>query len=663
MTESSSAPTKIQFIEYHQPSLQTGKYNIQVTQTIESSKVANQTHFTTGPKTFYVAGERFTLNPQDIHAVFPPAGSLGDHYNVLPHVILNRSTLPWERTIDDSSGNITWLALLLFDEDEKPEPQIITLKQLKDTNSNPSIKFPTFDLEPGQDNDDKITIIDVKRSLIENILPTLEDLNYLAHVRQGTDEDNNVVGNEFSVIICNRLPKPKGTSAVHLVSLERRYKNKAFDFQNAEENDYIRLISLKSWSFACIEEKHTFKKLLENLNQNPSTLRLPDSFQTEDYLKMGYVPLPHYLRQGGKTISWYRSPLATGENSTDIELAISSAGNSTDIKLAIGSADQLVRYNPDNGMFDVSYAAAWELGRLLALQNKGFSISLYRWKRSLIQQVKQQELRNSGQLRPFDHLPVKIQQVPVKTKPESSLHIPEDIFSWLSDLSLLNGVPFSYLVPDERLLPVESIRFFWIDRLWIEYLLDGAFSIGRVTEFDRKNELQRFTELASKFPKIITGFLLRSDVVSGWPGLQVDGKGTVNIQNSQKLKLLRMERLSTNVLICLFEGEIQEVDIHQSPETIHFGFDCSDERSLFKFLRNPKGELEEDGKKIDPIPMNKSDSTKRTLERTLGIQELADSMKLALNFQDTFTSAHFALQAIKGVEMVTFTKNDLSGII
>jgi len=654
MTESSSAPTKIQFIEYHQPSLQTGKYEIQVTQTIDSSKVANQNPFTTGPKTFYVAGERFTLNPQDIHAVFPPAGSLGDHSNVLPHIILNRSTLPWERTIDDSSGNITWLALLLFDEDEKPEPKILTLKQLKNIDSNPSIKFPTFDLEPGQDNDDKITIIDVKRSLIEKILPTLQDLNYLAHVRQGTNDDNNLVGNEFSVIICNRLPKPKGTSVVHLVSLERRYKDKVFDFQDAGENDYIRLISLKSWSFACIEEKHTFKKLLKNLNQSPSTLRLPGSSHTENYLKMGYVPLPHYLRQGGKTISWYRSPLATGENSTDIELAISSAGNSTDIKLAIGSADQLVRYNPDNGMFDVSYAAAWELGRLLALQNKGFSISLYRWKRSLIQQVKQQEIRNSGQLRPFDHLPVKIQQVPVKTKPESSLHIPNDIFSWLSDLSLLNGVPFSYLVPDERLLPVESIRFFWIDRLWIECLLDGAFSIGRITEFDRKNELQRFTELASNFPKIITGFLLRSDVVSGWPGLQVDGKGTVNSQNSQKLKLLRMERLSTNVLICLFEGEIQEVDIHQSPETIHFGFDCSEEKLLFKKLRNCQGELKKDGKKIESIPRNNNDSTQRTIK----IQELADSMKIALEFPVNFTSAHFALQAIEGVEMVRFTKKN-----
>lgn len=635
MTESSSTPTKIQFIEYHQPSLQTGKYEIQVTQTIKSSKVANQNPFTTGPKTFYVAGERFTLNPQDIHAVFPPAGSLGDHSNVFPHIILNRSTLPWERTIDDgSSTNITWLALLLFDENEKPEPQIFTLKKLKDTRSYPS-KFPILDLEPGQHDDDKITIIDVKRSLLEKILPTLQDLNYLAHVRQGTDDDNNLVGDEFSVIICNRLPKPKGTSVVHLVSLERRYKNEVFDFQNAGENDYIRLISIKSWSFACIEEKHTFKKLLKNLNQNPSTLRLSGSSHTEDYLKMGYVPLPHYLRQGGKTISWYHSPLATGNNST------------TDIDLPIRSADQLVRYNTENGMFDVSYAAAWELGRLLALQNKGLSVSLYRWKRSQIQQTKQQKIIEKKQLGAFEHLPVKIQQV-------NSPQIPNDITSWFNDLSLLKGVPFNYLVPDERLLPVESIRFFWVDRFWIECLLDGAFSIGRVTAFDHQNDSKHSISPAANPYQAVTGFLLRSNVVSGWPSLQVDGKGTLNGKSEPKLKCLQMQQLSANVLICLFEGEIEEVDIYQKPETVHFGFDRGEGNSLFKILRDSEGKLNTNCK-INTIPSNNSDSN----ERTIKIKEFADAMKAALKLQnqDSFTSAHFALQVIAGVEMVIITKN------
>ena len=320
MTENSGTSTKIKFIQYHKPSLEAGEYEIEVTQTIQhSNKITEQNPFATKQK-FSVGGERFTLNPQDIHSVFPPAGSLGEHSNVLPHIILNRSTLPWERTINGSSTDITWLALLLFDENEKPEPQIINLKELNSDRA----KFPTFELEASQHDDDRVTVIDLKRSLLEKILPTAEDLEYLAHVRQGTDINEKLVGDEFAVIIGNRLPNPQGTSIVHLVSLEKRYQNGQFDFQNAESNDLIRLVSLKSWSFACIEAKHTFKQLLMNLNQEPSTLRLSDVSQAEE-LTMGYVPLPHYLRQGGKTISWYRSPLTTGKNSTEIKLPIYSA--------------------------------------------------------------------------------------------------------------------------------------------------------------------------------------------------------------------------------------------------------------------------------------------------------------------------------------------------
>jgi hypothetical protein len=57
--------------------------------------------------------------------------------------------------------------------------------------------------------------------------------------------------------------------------------------------------------------------------------------------------------------------------------------------------------------------------------------------------------------------------------------LPEDLSKWLGRLRLLKGVPFNYLVPDERMLPPESIRFFYLDMNWVDSLLDGAFSIGR----------------------------------------------------------------------------------------------------------------------------------------------------------------------------------------
>lgn len=58
--------------------------------------------------------------------------------------------------------------------------------------------------------------------------------------------------------------------------------------------------------------------------------------------------------------------------------------------------------------------------------------------------------------------------------PTADLELPETVRSWSENLILLEGVPFHYLVPDERILPAESIRFFQVDPIWIECLVDGA---------------------------------------------------------------------------------------------------------------------------------------------------------------------------------------------
>ena len=614
-------PTKIEFIQYHQPALKDGDYEITITQEIKEEKITANNSFRITRK-FSVGAERFDLKPTDIHAVFPPDGSLGEHSNVLPHIILNRSTLPWERQSISNNNNTTWLALLLFEETENPESKIITLETLKDINSYPA-KFPNFTLESGQHEDDKVIIIDVQKQLLEKILPTKEDLTYLAHVRQGTDEQGKLIGDELAVIICNRLPKKNGRSIVHLVSLEGRYNNNGFDFQGAGDNDKIRLVSLKSWSFSCIDEKQSFQGLLTHLNREPSTLRLPqvNNTEAEKYLSMGYVPLPHFLRQGGKTFSWYHSPLITGNNPNN------------NITLPIRTADELIIYNPDNGMFDVSYSAAWELGRLLALQSKNLSVSLYNWKRTHRQSLQNVET----------HLPVYNQP---------NTELPESIYNWFEDLNLLKGVPFNYLVPDELMLPVESIRFFYLDSLWIECLLDGAFSIGRVTTSDHKHDQENKTNLAVNNYPIVTGFLLRSDVVSGWPGLLVDGYNEVvnndqPVDEDKKIELLRMERLSANVLICLFKGEIKTVDIHQKPETLHFGLDWDDEnKTFYKKLKNLDGQ--EINKKVDNIPWKDSE------KRVIAINSLTNRIKEQVDNSSSFTSAQLALEMIEGVEKVRF---------
>ena len=668
------------------PPLNAGKYQINISQNVQIKGTNAETFSAT--REIVVSGDAFELNPQEIHAVFPPAGSLGDHSHVLPYIALRRSTLPWERLVQEGQENAPWLALLVFHEEEKQgetppllPPQILELTQLQQVIAGKEITvgdvknqavgqilpaeilnqknsqilgkvyFPGLNLSPedfpiltGHEVSDQVTVIDVHKELLEAILPTIKDLEYLAHIRQLKDDDDNLTSEQLAVIMANRLPKQGAMSTAYLVSLEERYQNGIFDYQGATNQDYIRLITLKNWSFTCSDPEQSFMGLLKRLNQDlenynhQSTLRLPkkDHSEAEKYLAQGNVPLPHYLRQGGKTFSWYHSPLIPGENKTALELS----------QLDLRSGDQLIYYNANNGLFDISYASAWQLGQLLALQDKKLAVSLFNWKRT-----NAQKLAKDNQQALFPHLFAKEQM----ENPLATVEFPEEIQTWFKRLGLLYGVPFNYLVPSEQMLPIESIRFFWLDWFWVECLLDGAFSIGRVRESDRQQDM------ANRPPEVkqITGFLMRSEVVAGWPDLQVDASdaniaGDGFIPAVSKLPVLRCDRLSENVLICLFEGEIQTVDISLKPEGLHFGFNHDENNNLWRELRDRNG-LEQSEWKVEPIPRKDAE------KQVINIGSLADKIKDELANRgitfNSFTSAQFALQMIQGAQKVRFNKS------
>jgi hypothetical protein len=624
----------VKFLQFHRPTLVDDDYEITVTQSVKITGHAEIGAFT-ATRFFTVAGERFELKPTDVHAVFPPDGNLGEHSNVLPHLILNRSTLPWERTAEtyaegeqEQFTGVPWLALLLFNEDEKPKPKILTARDLISPPAG-AAKFPKTTLESAQHPDDVLTVIEVPHTLLKAIMPTVEELTLLAHVRFGTGPDGKPIGDELAVIIANRLPQPGKTSTAHLVSVEGRFakgtvegapQNYGFNYQGATGDDLIRLVTLKSWSFACENQKKGFKQLLLGLNSAPSTLRLPGGVEAAaKLLSRGYIPIPHYFRQGDQSASWFHGPLIPGKNT------------SPEMDLPARSADELLRYDPALSMFDVSYAAAWELGRLLALQDKAFSTSLYQWKRERAQHFAQKEQR-------LVHLPFQ---------KETPTDIPESISSWFESLRQLEGVPFNYLVPDERMLPAESIRFFQVDQAWVDCLADGAFSIGRVASSDHKAD----KSLGKKSPaagaaKMRTGFFLRSEVVSGWPGLLIEAYS--NRDRQGPLRVLRMECLSAGVLMCLFAGEAARVEIHQKPEMLHFGLDAHAEGRFYKNLRDSKG-----GPLASKIELE-SQHWRQPSHRTVNITAFAQTMKEKLSFPSPLTSGQFALQMVEGVDKIIF---------
>jgi hypothetical protein len=185
--------------------------------------------------------------------------------------------------------------------------------------------------------------------------------------------------------------------------------------------------------------------------------------------------------------------------------------------------------------------------------------------------------------------------------PDEGDHVvPAELRHFLARLRLLHGVPFSYLVPDENLLPVESIRFFYVDRAWTDSLVQGALSVGTISTSDRA-ELEKVyphirqdvdsTERKIRTPReevllqgaggTITGFLLRSRAVSGWPGVHVRAYSedvlpdselsTVAESNPKRMKVLRMERLAPAVLLVLFDGVPAVIHVEEPRQGLQFG--------------------------------------------------------------------------------------------
>ncbi len=185
--------------------------------------------------------------------------------------------------------------------------------------------------------------------------------------------------------------------------------------------------------------------------------------------------------------------------------------------------------------------------------------------------------------------------------------VPAPIVRFLARLRLLEGVPFSYLVADADLTPPETIRFFYLDRNATDALVEGALSVGTVNSADRvqlqelyaiiRDEVDKAERLVrmkdSDAPVVdaagrpigaggpITGFVLRSRLVSGWPGLHVRAYAKDNLPDNRtipemdtspdRVRLLRMERLAPAVLFVLFDGVPQVVHLEEPRCGIQFG--------------------------------------------------------------------------------------------
>lgn len=383
----------------------------------------------------------------------------------------------------------------------------------------------------------------------------------------------------------------------------------------------------------------------------------PAALAAKARLREGYAALEYRARTGDLAFAWYRGPLAP----------VIPARLERDAPFP--SASAAVVWDGTTGTFDHSLSAAWSLGRALALADADFALrmlSLHRRAHALADgllaplQPSTPPMPDQagvtepgpGEDRVARLLATGIADAadagaegaaaPVAADRPAPAQVLRELLArdgvrqsirahagpdldavarWLGRLCLLEGVPFPHLVPDPAVLPPESLRFFYLDRNWIEAAVDGAISVGANTGRDRMVTDALYADVRDAalraavagraaplcadapsstgapsstdatpsadatpstdappsvvapsgaalavFPPACAGLLLRSALVSGWPGLSVRG-----FQGGEPLPVLRMERLSGSVLLCLWAGMPDRVELAEPQEALRFG--------------------------------------------------------------------------------------------
>ncbi|MDQ3930975.1 MAG: hypothetical protein M3328_17755 [Chloroflexota bacterium] len=429
-------PNEIEFYDSVSPAMLAGDYQIEVTQTVQVDPKHGGTITYEHNQPMQVSGPHFGLAPDAVVSVYPADNSSSNYSTTLPNVVLSQRTLPWQIAVGDSTGTICpagtpWMALLLLTEDEIvfPPDAVSTgnitgrkAKALRDYLLPPAGTLgPRFSPAQVQEYETEypdltVTVVEVKGDAFTAVAPRCDELSYLAHGRQASTGGQEVLGINadgwFAVVMGNRLPtgSKTGRYIAHLVSLEGFAGYLPGGNRPPGESDVVCLVSLATWTFISQESGGDFAALMACLDDG--TLRMPvgrllPNPQTPaeqavaDALSWGYTGLDYRIRSGEETVGWYRGPCLPQPVQRNMQPMYTSA-------------EGAMVFDPTTGMFDLSFAVAWQTGRLLALANRQFVTGLLKW------------------VRDNNNLSMLLQQrIELFEENDSLLALPEDISSLL----------------------------------------------------------------------------------------------------------------------------------------------------------------------------------------------------------------------------------------
>lgn len=609
--------------------LSPGVWTIKLRQTVEKEHKSIITTNENGTQYSIVSEQKiivedpvFELRQDQVVQRTPLPKTQGAYTDVVPHWVFNGC-------IDAEKMG---LCLLLIKEEELTDTGETTIAQYHERGNAPDVLTADIVCRSEEKKKQTFSYVRLSRTVFEALAPDRQELPFLSHYRQVYIGDKPEMDLDaqgiFTVVLGNRIPAyTEGVRTdyqVHVVALSSVYER-----MEREKKDWqwVELLSFDCWKFTVSGKKpDSFHDICRRLQEEQVEwmFRLPALASEAGMetvrrrLQKGYLPLLYHTRLGDEGLCWGRSACVP----VQVELVPDFFAQ---------SGDDVLCYDEDDGVFDVTYSLAFETGRTIAAQDDGFLDALFTLRQraqelmdgsfsrkiwSMEQGTAVQKLTTVLSSIKFEKLTeafylVKAEEKVGPEKREVPDENPEDIEAyvktkkellyeqlqeetksvakWLAKLLLLYPVDAQTLILHESLLPKESIRFFFLDENWLKCLYDGAVSIGmyssRQSLFNQLmreylqeqtwKELRRYrASLYGQPPSYetkgpYTGFLLRASVTAYWPAISVQAWD----EAGRPLAILRMEHLAEGILIAIFDGKVYKMIVNEPVESLSLRFD------------------------------------------------------------------------------------------
>ncbi|MBC3988752.1 hypothetical protein H8N00_07595 [Streptomyces sp. AC563] len=659
-------PLSVAFYDSYRPNVVAGDYQVRTEQVLDGNNLAPSL------REFTVAAPRFAVAEDLVEACHPPPGASGDYRRVAAHVTLRQELLPWARLLDPAQegkpgAGEPWFCLLVLREEEILRNELIGADGVFVTTAG--VDVPRLsDVDGAAAKLTFCRIIEITAETFDRVAPRRDELPFLVHAREVSeqlhtrgvflDDGEDLREGRFAVAFAGRLPRTDGSYQAHLVSLE----GCAGHFGTTGRQPRLRLVSLKSWSFTHRASGHagfaaTMRHLARPGLADPEhglSLRLPAPAATlptaaQQRLEQGYVPMSYHTSSGEETFGWYRGPF-TARRALDPPWG----------SHLLECSDAALIYLREDGVYDLSYAAAWNVGRLMVLANADLSHPLTRarsaaWRAmqltapdhaapfaafrpgpadrpdgpalsghalvdrlmdrgvgddvlttltappaladpptgtqppsptdpavpppravtlapALRRGARRDASRRAVRRAVAHHIGASKARADLGTVPDAPVGGTSNTAAHLDEWTLLCAVPFHYLIPDERLLPPESLRFFHVDAAWLQALVDGAVSVGVATTLDSEIT-EALREAVTNHPKALPcGMLMRSQLVQDIPNLLI----TASAEDGTTVPGYRRD-LHNGVLLLLFADVPDSITVGEPYHGLHFGLDEGDE--------------------------------------------------------------------------------------